>query len=148
MIKEGRKGSFNLYWKGTLVSSFPWNNIEDLAKLYFLGEKLILDTIKSKGTKHHSIKDQISYYVTFCNLIEKRKRENKPIHASSHTMFLAAVMALIKLKIIDEDDDNSGYLICKKKKKNTCLLRYDYLLKLNQDHIPERADPQISSLSG
>ena len=44
------------------------------------------------------------------NLMYKRKINNLPIYRSDHELFLGSLMALLRLKIID-NDDNNGYLI-------------------------------------
>lgn len=54
-------------------------------------------------------------------MIHARKKEGKPIRRSDHLMFLNALMALMRLKIIENDDDN-GYMECIRKRPK-CLSR-------------------------
>lgn len=58
---------------------------------------------------------QIKTYLQLCNMMYSRKKAGKPIRRSDHRMFMNALMALIRLKIIENDDDN-GYLECVRKR--------------------------------
>ena len=56
------------------------------------------------------ILEQIKNFSRFCSAIYFRKIQNKPIYRTDHHLFLCCLMALLRLKVIDNDDDN-GYLI-------------------------------------
>ncbi len=109
MIREGSNGSLNLYYKDLLISSFPLTNKKTFERYFYQGEYLI------RKSKHVPIKTQIKYYLTFCNFMFERKKNNQPIRKSDHQMFLNSLFALMRLKIIDDDSSN-GYLIMNKKK--------------------------------
>lgn len=106
----GNQGTLCLYFKGKLISSFPLSNKKTIDLYFNQGEELIY---KSKGIP---IKVQIKTYLHFCNMIYKRKINKQPIYKSDHIYFLNSLMALLRLKII-EDDELNGTLICKKKSK-------------------------------
>ena len=109
MIRNGKDGSLNLYFKGTLISSFPLSKNKTFDKYFYQGEYLI------RKSKHIPIKLQIKTYLQYCNMIRNRKINKQPIYASDHIMLLNSLFALMRLKIIDNDETN-GYLIMKKKK--------------------------------
>ena len=108
-IYYGNKGSLCLYYKGKLISSFPLSTKKTFQRYCNQGEELIF---KSKGI---NIKTQIKTYTHFCNMILNRKNNNQPIRRSDHIFFLNCLMALLRLKIIDNDELN-GYMIFKKPK--------------------------------
>jgi hypothetical protein len=108
-IYHGSQGTICLYFKGKLISSFPLSVKKTIDKYFIQGEELIY---QSKGIP---IKLQIKTYLHFCNMIYNRKINNKPIRGSDHIYFLNCLMALLRLRII-EDDELNGFLICKKKK--------------------------------
>tara|TARA_R110001592_G_scaffold353717_3_gene652808 strand:- start:5592 stop:5921 length:330 start_codon:yes stop_codon:yes gene_type:complete len=109
MIREGCKGSLNLYYKSLLISSYPLTNKKTFERYLYQGEYLI------RKSKHIPIKVQIKTYIHFCNMIHRRKFNHQPIRSSDHEMFLNSLFALMRLNII-EDDENNGYLIMNKKK--------------------------------
>ena len=111
MIREGSEGSINIFFRGTLVSSFPLTKKKTVERYLQQGEEIIR---KGKNVK---ILDQIKAYFLFANFIYDRKKKNLPIYASDHIQFLNAVMALIRLEIMQNDDEN-GYYVAPKKKKS------------------------------
>ena len=78
-------------------------------KYFNQGEELIY---QSKGIP---IKTQIKTYLHFCNLVYLRKINNQPIRRTDHIYFLNSLMALLRLKIINNDEQN-GYMCFPKKK--------------------------------
>lgn len=117
MIREGKHGSFNLYFKGKFISSFPIHKFKDIEDYKYQGTTSILNGFKNPLFCNYKIKDQIKAYLLFCNKIYTRKINNQSIRRSDHELFLASMMALEKLKIIDSEYDiENGYFICPKKK--------------------------------
>ena len=116
--RNGKYGSFNLFWKGLWISSYPINHKYELAHYYFTGEELILETFQNPELKHLSLKVHKKCYLHFCEMMYLRKKNKDKIPTSDHTKFLACVMALEKLKVIDsENDGQTGYYIGIRKSK-------------------------------
>lgn len=116
--RNGRYGSYNLFWKGVWISSFPINHKIQIAHYYFTGEELILDTFQNPELKHLSLKTHKKCYLHFCEMMYLRKKNGDKIPTEDHEKLLACVMALEKLKVIDsENDGQTGYYIGIKKKK-------------------------------
>ena len=117
-IYNGKWGSFNIFWKGLLISSFPLNKPnKDAARYIYQGDYLLLQVLRDPKHKHTKIFEHIKVLYHFCNQIYKRKLNKQTIRRSDHELFLSSVMALEKLKIIDSDDPENGYFIMPKKKK-------------------------------
>lgn len=114
-IYNGKDGSFNVFWKGLLISSFPLHKKDrDIQRYIYQGEYLILEVLRDPKYKNCKIKEHIQIFISFCNVIYKRKKANFGIRRSDHQLFLSCVMALHKLKIIDFDEH---VLIMPKKKQ-------------------------------
>ena len=111
-IYNGSNGSICIYYKGLLISSYPLTEKKTLDKYLYQGDALILES------KHINIKAQIKVYIHYCNIIYNKKKNKKPIYKSDHILFLSSLMALLRLKIIDNDEQN-GYMCFKKKKSTT-----------------------------
>jgi len=113
-IYNGSQGTICLYFKGKLISSFPLTKKKTVDKYFNQGEEIIY---QSKGIP---IKTQIKTYLHFCNLVYLRKINNQPIRRTDHIYFLNSLMALLRLKIIDndiEDGELNGFMVFPKKKK-------------------------------
>ena len=108
MIYQGSKGNISLFYKGKLISNFPLTKKKKVDDYIYQGDYVI------KQSKGIPILLQIDAYKKFCDLMYKRKINNLPIYRSDHELFLGSLMALLRLKIID-NDDNNGYLIMTKK---------------------------------
>jgi len=120
--RNGKYGSFNVFWKGLWVSSFPINHKIDIGHYYFTGERLILQTFENPDLKHLSLKVHKSCYIHFCEVMYIRKKNGDKIPTDDHEKFLACVMALEKLNVIDsENDGQNGYFIGIKRKKFKCF---------------------------
>ena len=104
MIYQGSKGNISLFYKGKLISNFPLTKKKKFEDYLYQGEYVI------KQSKKNPILVQIDAYKKFCDLMYYRKNNNLPIYRSDHELFLGSLMALLRLKIID-NDDNNGYLI-------------------------------------
>lgn len=104
MIYKGSKGNISLFYKGKLISNFPLTEKKNLENYLYQGDYLIK---KSKGIP---IVCQIQLYKKFCDLMYHRKINKLPIYRSDHELFLSSLMALLRLKKID-NDDNNGYFI-------------------------------------
>ena len=127
MIVQGKNGSMCLLWKGLLICGFPLGRYDyDYYKKE--GEELIIQSMRMKG---YSIKKQIFQYMLTCNNIYTKKLKKQKIPSMDMYLFRITLMALIKLKIIDEDD--AVYLAPRKKgerKKST----FKYI---NYSMVPE-----------
>jgi len=112
-IYNGSEGSICIFFKGLLISSFPLSKKKTLDKYLYQGDYLIMQS------KHINIKQQIKTYLHFSNIIYTKKKNKYPIYRSDHELFLSCIMALLRLKIIENDEEN-GYMCfpkCKKKFK-------------------------------
>lgn len=90
-----------IFWDGLYISKF--HKIKK-KELYDLGYNLI-----KKGLEEgRSIDTQIEVYRHFLDTIKDRKLKRRPIYRTDHNFGLYCIMALIKLKVIDEDDDLNG----------------------------------------
>lgn len=115
MIREGSEGSINIFFRGLLVSSFPLTKKKTVERYKQQGEEIIR---KGKGVK---ILDQIKAYFMFIEAIYNRKKKNLPIYRTDHINVLNAVMALIRLEVM-ENDSNNGFYVAPKKKINRRML--------------------------
>jgi len=111
MIREGKNGSLNLFYKELLIGSYPLTDKKTYERYKYQGEYLILTSMR----ENIKIPFQIKTYILFCNSILRRKENKLNIWRSDYEMFLSCIFALIKLKILDEDD--SVLIVGKKKKK-------------------------------
>ena len=105
MIKNGKIGSFNVFWKGLMISSHPYHREGQYDKH---GDDLLN---KGKGIP---ILTQIGAYRSYCELVYQRKLKKKGIRRSDHRIFLYSLLALMRLNGIENDYEN-GYLIMEKK---------------------------------
>jgi len=111
VVKVGSQGSICLYYKGLLISSFPLTKKKDKQFYFDIGEKLI------KESKNIPIDQRIRFSLKFINQIHSRKIYNKPIYKSDHELFCASLLAMMRLRIVDNDSEN-GYMIFPKKKSS------------------------------
>ena len=111
MIREGSEGSINIFFRGLLVSSFPLTKKKTVERYKQQGEEIIR---KGKGVK---ILDQIKCYFMFIEAIYNRKKKKLPIYRTDHINMLNAVMALLRLEVMENDNKN-GYYVAPKKKKS------------------------------
>jgi hypothetical protein len=100
MIVEGKNGSMCLYWKDLLICSFPLGRY-DYEHYKKEGDELIIQSMRMKG---YNIKRQIFQYMLTCNSIHSKKLKKQKIPSMDMYLFRITLMALIKLKIIDEED--------------------------------------------
>ena len=114
-IFQGTHGSICLFYKGILISSFPLTENKTIKRYLYQGDEMI------RSSKGIPIMIQIKTYLQLCNMVYARKKASKSIRRSDHIMFVNALTALMRLKIIDNDDDN-GYLECQRKRPR-CLSR-------------------------
>jgi len=110
--RVGKNGSICIFFKGTLISTYPLTDEYNLEYYLSTGE----DIIRKSKDMGYNIKQQIIVYFGFLNKIERRKREKLPIYASDHDKATHALFALLRLRLIENDELN-GYAIFKKKKK-------------------------------
>ena len=100
-VYQGSEGSICLFYKGIMISSYPLTETKTVDRYLYQGDAMI------RSSKGMPIKLQIKTYMYFCNMIHTRK--------SDHVMFMNSLMALLRLRIIENDDDN-GYLECIRKR--------------------------------
>jgi len=108
MIYYGNHGNISLFYNGILISNFPLSDKKQFKDYLFQGDYLIRE---SKGI---NIIQQIETYKKFCDIMYHRKINREAIYRSDHILFLSSLMALLRLKIIDNDDYN-GFLIMPRK---------------------------------
>ena len=108
-VYQGSEGSICLFYKGIMISSYPLTETKTVDRYLYQGDAMI------RSSKGMPIKLQIKTYMYFCNMIHTRKKNNQPIRRSDHVMFMNSLMALLRLRIIENDDDN-GYLECIRKR--------------------------------
>ena len=77
MLKQGKIGSFNLFWKGCLISSFPIDRIKDITTYIEYGNIVILNGLRDPKYKGYTIENHIRAYISFCNTILMRKQTGK-----------------------------------------------------------------------
>lgn len=86
------------FWKGVYLSK--WYNLKR-DTLLKLGEDLII-----KGLEEgRALNIQIAVYTKFLDTIKDRKINKQPIRRSDLQFGLYCMIALIKLKVIEEEDD-------------------------------------------
>lgn len=100
MFIEGKKGQLTLFYKDILIAGYPLGQMSyhDYQKV---ADDLIINSMR---TAKRNIKQQIFAYRLFCNGIMYRKIKKKYISDDDYRMFLGASLALVKLRILDEDD--------------------------------------------
>jgi len=111
MIKQGKQGSYNLFYKNLFMSSYPIHNARMIEGYNNQGIVLIEQSLRI----NKSLKEQIKIYKLFCNCIYNKKKNKEKICTDDHKCFLNCFLALMKLKVIQEDDEN-GILIMGRKK--------------------------------
>ena len=116
MIREGSKGSINLFYKGVLLSSFPLTQRKTEAYYLNLGDEMIIGSMRAG----HKIKDQIKTYLTWCNMSHTRKVNKMRMKVKDHDLVLSCFFALIKLQILENDNEN-GYLVMARKKSSALI---------------------------
>ena len=109
MIYKGSRGNISLFYNGLLISNFPLTSKKKVDDYIYQGDYVI------KQSKNIPIMVQIQTYKKFCDLMYYRKQNKLPIYRSDHLLFLGSLMALYRLKIIENDDKN-GYLVMPNKK--------------------------------
>ena len=103
MFIEGKKGQLTIFYKEILIAGYPIGQMS-YHDYQLVANDLIIDSMRSHK---RNMREQILAYRTFCNAILFRKlKKNKStcISEDDYRMFLACSLALVKLKILDEDD--------------------------------------------
>tara|TARA_R100000654_G_scaffold75180_1_gene111834 strand:- start:1541 stop:1894 length:354 start_codon:yes stop_codon:yes gene_type:complete len=111
MIKQGKKGSYNIFYRGLFISSFPIHNDKMIEGYNNEG----IDLIEQSLRLNYNLKKQINLYKSFVNMIYNHKKNKKKIPTCDHIYFIKCFLALMKLRVIIENDNN-GILIMKRKK--------------------------------
>ena len=99
MIIQGKNGTICTYWNELLISSMPLGNrnVNDYADAT---NRFILQSCRSG----HNLKQLIIYARTYCNTVYKKKVLKQRINTDEHHTFNMSLLALIRLKQVDEDD--------------------------------------------
>tara|TARA_R110000765_G_scaffold414765_1_gene515440 strand:- start:341 stop:694 length:354 start_codon:yes stop_codon:yes gene_type:complete len=100
MFIEGKKGQLTIFYKEILIAGYPIGQMS-YHDYQLVANDLIIDSMRSHK---RNMREQILAYRTFCNAILFRKLKKKYISEDDYRMFLACSLALVKLKILDEDD--------------------------------------------
>ena len=103
MIIQGSKGSICFYYNGLLICGWPLSEKKTVAQYLYQGEYII------KKSKCVPIMTQVKSYRMFCNMIHRRKLNKQPIRKSDLELFVSSLMALLRLRIIDNDESNGYY---------------------------------------
>ena len=103
MIKQGSNGSICFYHKGLLICGWALSKKKTVARYLYQGEYII------KKSKSIPIMTQVKTYILFCNMIHRRKLNKQPIRKSDLELFVSSLMALLRLRIIDNDESNGYY---------------------------------------
>ena len=111
MIKQGKDGSYNLFYKGMFMSSFPIHNDKMIEGYNNEG----IDLIEQSLRLNYNLHQQINLYKSFVLMIYHNKKNKKKIPTCDHIYFLKCFLALMKLNVITENDNN-GILIMNRKK--------------------------------
>lgn len=111
MIYKGSRGNISLFYNGLLISNFPLTSKKKVEDYIYQGDYVIQ---QSKGLP---ILLQIQTYKKFCELMYHRKQNKLPIYRSDHELFVGSLMALLRLKRIDNDDKNGYFVMPNKKSK-------------------------------
>jgi hypothetical protein len=99
MIIAGSQGSLVLFWNNLLISGFPLG-YHDYDYYKQIANELIVQTLRL----NIPMKEQIKKYQCMCEITHKRKKTKTKMCRRDHELFLASCLALVKLKIIDEED--------------------------------------------
>tara|TARA_R110000796_G_scaffold17535_1_gene53828 strand:- start:4295 stop:4642 length:348 start_codon:yes stop_codon:yes gene_type:complete len=100
MFIQGKTGQLTLFYKDILIAGYPLGRSSYQHYQDFANDLII----KSMRWEKRNIREQIFAYKLFCNTILNRKLKKKYISDDEYRMFLATSLALVKLRILDEDD--------------------------------------------
>mgnify|MGYP003138056789 FL=1 len=120
MIYHGSHGNISLFYNGLLISNFPLSDKKQFKDYLYQGDYVIQ---QSKGI---NIIQQIETYKKFCDIMYHRKVNREAIYRNDHILFLSSLMALLRLKVIDNDDYN-GYLIMTRRRCHTRCIHTNVL---------------------
>jgi hypothetical protein len=100
MMIQGKQGQLCLYYNELLIAGYPLGkmNITDYRKI---ADDLIINSMR---TEKRNMREQIFAYKYFCQCIYSRKLKKKYISIDDYRMFLACLLALVKLRIYESDD--------------------------------------------
>jgi len=107
---QGKNGTLCLYYNQLFICGFPLGKM-DLKDYNKVAEDLIINSMRHS---HRNIRQQIFAYKYFCQIIFTKTIKKNNISDDDYRMFLACLLALVKLRIYDMDDVT---LICHRKKK-------------------------------
>ena len=110
MIVQGRDGCVCLYWgpERLLISSIPIG-VDQYDYYKGVANELIVDGLRDGKT----MKQIINGCHRYCDIIYSRKLRKDKISSENHQYFWASMLALIKMKMIDEEEYT---LVCGRKK--------------------------------
>ena len=102
----GCDGTLSLHYKGIICSTFPLTKIKTLDYYIKQGEDSILHHFKN-GL---NIKKQIKLSTVYCEVFTIRRHHKQKVATEDHTVFLQALMTLLKTKQLN-NDDNYGWFV-------------------------------------
>ena len=101
MLNPGPDGEIVLFYKDVLICSFPLNKEELIYSDYQEGaNQLIVDSMRS----NKNMREQIYAYRRYCNICWMKKLRCQEINPSDCEMFMASLLALVKLRILTEEE--------------------------------------------
>mgnify|MGYP003637623884 CR=1 FL=1 len=111
---QGKKGTLCFYYNELFICGFPLGKLD--LKDYVKGsEDLIVNSMRHSKK---NIREQIFAYKFFCQTMFSRTLKKKNISNDDYRMFVACLLALVKLRIYEMDDVS---LICGRKKKKKII---------------------------
>tara|TARA_R110000744_G_scaffold297413_2_gene407192 strand:+ start:871 stop:1224 length:354 start_codon:yes stop_codon:yes gene_type:complete len=101
MIKQGKCGSYTIFWKDTLISSIPKHRENDFEKYMVDAYKLLMNQMKLG----HSLKEIIKICFIQIEMYYQRKTTHKKnISYDDHEMLCSAIIVLIRVGKLERDD--------------------------------------------
>ena len=101
MIKQGKKGSFTIYWKDTIISSVPKHRDNDYELYMNDSYKLLLNQMK----KGYSLKEIIKICFAQIEMYYLKKfNYKKKLRGQDHEMLASSVLVLLRLGKLEKDD--------------------------------------------
>lgn len=110
MIKQGSRGSINVFVNDLFISSFPITNKYNLD---YYNKKANISMLKGMRDENIKLKTMIIVFQETIQFFYEIKKNKKKMSSEDHQLVFLSVLSLIKLKKIDADD---YLLICGRKK--------------------------------
>tara|TARA_R110001599_G_C12117393_1_gene648552 strand:+ start:734 stop:1081 length:348 start_codon:yes stop_codon:yes gene_type:complete len=114
MIVEGKHGSFNIFFNDVLIHGYPLGRM-NVVDYFKVADNLM---IKAMRENNRTLRQQSLAYKYYCTMIYMKKLKKKDISEGDLRMFLACMLALVKLKQFEPEE---VLLIMPRKKIKTDL---------------------------